>query len=547
MTGATDGAFAALANAIIDGLLERQPEWATVMGDHRYDGRLTIGTPGYYAELSRWAGQQLAELAAIDSSQLSIQNRVDSHILADHLTGLRFGIDDLREHTWNPRLANPGPEALYPLLARNFAPLPERLQSAAQRLSSVPEALAAARAVLTAMPEEHINQALWQFEGSENFISKEFGQLAQENNGAAPDLGKGVEAAVAAIGEHRRWLEQRLEDGGFRDPRLGAELYGTKLRLMLETDLPAEVILARAEADLARVGEAIKAAAGGESQVWHALDMLKRDATDPATILSFGRAVISQLREFVTQHDLVTVYDDPLNLIDMPEMDWGTTIGYCNPPGPLETAQLPTFIALSPPPPGWSADEIQSYYGEHNRHMIHNFLTHEGMPGHWLQDQHFRRYSGSSTPVRAVLWSVPFAEGWATYGEELIAGLGYPGEANPDAYLLLHLKLQLRTIINAILDIRVHCDGMTQEQGMSLMTGPGYQVEAEARNKFRRATLAEVKLPTYYVGAAEVEDVAADLRREHPGWPDRQVHDELLAHGMPPVRHLRTLLGIRRG
>ena len=41
-----------------------------------------------------------------------------------------FEIEELREHTWNPLLANPG-QALYMLLARDYAPLPERLHALA--------------------------------------------------------------------------------------------------------------------------------------------------------------------------------------------------------------------------------------------------------------------------------------------------------------------------------------------------------------------------------------------------------------------------------
>src|ERR1700758_2608404 len=132
-----DGAFATLAAATLDGLLERQPEWATGVGDHRYDDRLTVGTAAYYEEASRWAGDRLARLAAIDADQLSPQYKVDAQILANQLTRLRFMIDELREHEWNPMVANPG-RAIYNLLARDFAPLPDRLRSASQRLALRP-------------------------------------------------------------------------------------------------------------------------------------------------------------------------------------------------------------------------------------------------------------------------------------------------------------------------------------------------------------------------------------------------------------------------
>jgi hypothetical protein len=547
-----ESAFTGYAAATLDGLLERQPEWATAVGDHRHDDRLTVGTAAHHEETSRWAGERLAGLAGIDTGRLSPQHWVDAQILANQLTRLRFMIDELREHEWNPMVANPG-RAIYNLLARDFAPLPDRLRSAAGRLAMLPESLAAARAVLGAMPEIHIETALTQFAGTERLLAGELKRLASDVPGAGKDLDDVLPGALDAIAEHTRWLADRLASGqrdGFRDPRLGAELFSRKLSLVLDTELPAEQILARAEADLARTGEELAeaaaeftgTAAGGPGTVRAALDTLAADAPDDATILGFVRDAFAAQREFVVAHDLVTVYDDPLEVIEMPEIDRGVAVAYCDSPGPLETAALATFIAVSPTPEGWSTDRIRSFYREYNRHMVHNLMIHEAMPGHALQLQHSRRLAGAST-VRAAWRSGSFVEGWAVYAEQVMGAHGYPGEGNPVAVRTQRLKSKIRAIINAIMDARVHCDGMTQEQAMALMTGPGYQEEGEAAGKWRRVLLTSAQLSTYFVGFTEVNGLAADLRRAHPGWPERQLHDAMLAHASPPARHLRTLLG----
>jgi uncharacterized protein (DUF885 family) len=551
MADDVDGAFAALAGAALDGLAERRPEWATAQGDHRHDGRLTVGTAAHYAEASRWAGERMAGIAAIDAGRLSPQNRVDAQILANELALLRFEADVLREQEWNPMLANPG-RAIYLLLARDFAPLPDRLHSAADRLASLPDSLAAARAVLTVMPEVHIETALSQFAGTRRLIAGQLGELARRADGPGRELSRVVPAALEAIAGHTRWLEQRLADGrhdGFRDPRIGAELFASKLRLVLDTELTAEQVLSRAEADLARVSEEIEAAAAaftgagadGQGPVRQALDALAADAPDDTTILGLVRAAFSTQRAFVAAHDLVTVFGDPLEVIEMPEIDRGVAIAYCDPPGPLEPVPLPTFIAVSPTPEGWTPERVRSFYREYNRHLVHNLMIHEAMPGHALQLEHSRRFSGS-TPLRGVLRSGPFVEGWAVYTEQLMGSRGYPGEGDPAAVGLQRLKMQLRSIINAIMDARVHGSGMTQAQAMAMMTGQGYQEDGEATAKWRRVLLTSAQLSTYYVGFTEVSGLADDLRRAHPGWRDRQLHDAMLAHGSPPVRHLRTLL-----
>ncbi len=546
-----DSRFTAQAAATLDAMLELQPELATEVGDHRHDDRLTVGTAAHYEQASRWAARQLAELAAIDAAGLSPQNRVDAQILANHLARLRFGIEELREHEWDPMSANPG-RAIYLLLARDFAPLAQRLRSVAHRLACLPDALAAARTVLTAMPEVHIETALTQFAGTRHLIADELAPLAASANGAQRALGDAMVAADDAIGEHMRWLEQRLADGkrdGFRDPRLGAELYSAKLRLVLDTELTADEVMARAESDLAQVSEEIMAAAAGfggpaaagENPVRRALDSLAADAPDDATILGLVWEAFGTQREFVAEHDLVTMFGDPVEVIEMPEIDRGVAIAYCDAPGPLESAPLPTFIAVSPTPADWPAERVRSFYREYNRHLVHNLMIHEAMPGHALQLEHSRRFAGS-TPVRAVLRSGSFVEGWAVYAEQVMGDHGYPGEGNPAAITLQRLKMKLRMIINAIMDSRVHCADMTQEQAMALMTGRGFQEEGEAAAKWRRVLLTSAQLSTYYVGYTEVSDLTDSLRSAHPGWGDRKVHDAVLGHGSPPVRHLRTLL-----
>src|SRR5215471_12415026 len=121
MTDDADVAFVAEARATLDGLLEQRPELATELGEHHYDGELTVGTAAHYEHVSRWASQRLAALATIDAARLCEQNRVDAQILANHLTRIRFSVEELREYEWNPMKANPG-RGLYLLLARDYAP-----------------------------------------------------------------------------------------------------------------------------------------------------------------------------------------------------------------------------------------------------------------------------------------------------------------------------------------------------------------------------------------------------------------------------------------
>ncbi|NUR57631.1 MAG: DUF885 domain-containing protein [Catenulispora sp.] len=562
MADTQDTSFERLAAAILAEMWQHHPDAATVLGLHEHDARLPDGSAAGLAAESAWLAARAADLAAVDVEALSGQNRVDAAILATELAAQRFRLDVLREHEWNPADANPG-GALYTLLARDYAPAATRLAAFAGRLGAVPAALAANRDLLAGKPLSriHLELAVGQFEGTVDLLGAELDAALAE----APEAREAIDAvrpaALAALTDHIAWLKQRLAAGDageekFRDPRIGADLFARKLSLTLNAESDAAAILARAEADLERVtGEIAQAAADYQgvelpasaaersALIRTVLNRLAEASPDNDTILEYARTALLRQFEFVRAHDLVTVYDDPYEVVAMPEINRGVAVAYCDPPGPLEPAEVQTILAISPTPDDWTQERVDSFFREYNVHMIHNLMVHEAMPGHLLQLQHSQRFTAPTT-VRAAMWSGSFVEGWAVYAEELMARHGYPGDADPAAVRLQQLKMQLRMIINTILDGRVHGHGMTEQEAMALMMERGFQEEGEAAGKWRRALLSSAQLSTYYVGYTEVADLVRDLRAKHADWPERQLHDAVLGHGSPAVRYLRELLEV---
>jgi uncharacterized protein (DUF885 family) len=546
-TGPEDQRFQDLAAAVLDEALALHPDLASELGDHRFDDRLPDMRPQALDDERRALEERLRELEALDLAALQADNRVDAEILTTALRARRYELDVLREHEWNPLVANPA-GAVYTLLARDFAPLAERLRSLAGRLKAVPESLAVARRGLHDLPRVHLETAIGQFAGAAALIGEEVDRALEAEPAMRSEVDAVRPAALEAVDEHRRWLADRLDslDGPGPDPRIGPERFARKLAHTLDAAATSDEILARAEAELVRVEEEIARTAShldgqgppGPEVVRKVLDRLAEDRPDDATILDLCRRSLEGVTAFVREHDLVTVHDDPIEIIEMPEFNRGVAVAYCDPPGPLEPAPLPTFFAVSPTPEGWPPERVVSFYREYNAHMIHNLTVHEAMPGHALQLAHSRRFR-APTRVRAALWSGPMVEGWAVYAERLAAEHGHHG----DALRMQQLKMQLRMIINAILDARVHAHGMTEGEAMRLMMERGHQEEGEATGKWRRALLSSTQLSTYFVGYIEVSDLAADLRAARPGLRERALHDELLAHGSPPPRHLRTLVG----
>jgi uncharacterized protein (DUF885 family) len=544
----SDNEFVQVGNAYLDEHLGRHPAAATELGDHRFDGQLTDLSDQALADERRALDVFAGRLDGLDIAELSAEHQVDAAILRNSIERRIFELDELRDHTWDPLAANPG-RAIYLVLAREFAPLPDRLESVAGRLAQLPDALATARAQLGAMPKVHLETAIGQFAGTIELVKSEIDAALTAAPRCKDVIEKVRPAALAALAEHRDWLSAQLAGTTeFADPRIGADRFARKLSLTLNAAADADAILARANADLDRVGaEIAELAAEMGGSVREVLDRLAADAPDDASILGFCRDALAVQTAFVQDHDLVTVYDDPAVVIEMPEIDRGVAVAYCDPPGPLESGQpgtgaLATFLAVSPAPADWTAERVASFYREYNQHMVHNQMVHEAMPGHYLQLTHSNRFAGSGTAIRAAFWSGSFVEGWAVYAEEVMAAHGYPGTGDPRSVRMQQLKMQLRMTLNAILDAGVHAHGMTEDEAMALMLGRGFQEEGEAAGKWRRALLTSSQLSTYYVGYTEVADLARDLRAAQPALPERQLHDTMLAHGSPPARLLRTLL-----
>jgi uncharacterized protein (DUF885 family) len=539
-----------VAENVLDGLLETAPETATALGDHRFDDRLDDLSPDGVAARGVVLHDALAALDGVDDVPLDVADRVDLEILRTAVAADLWRLEELREHEHDPIAHLPG-EALYPLVARDTGEPVARAAALAARLAGVPHRLEVARAQLHGMSRVHVETAAAQARGVVALLGEDVDALLERAPAARAQVDAVRVGAAAALEEYARWLEARLPDSE-ADPRLGEQRFAAKLWYALDTETSPDVLLTRAESDLqaveeeiAEVASRIAGAPARAGQVREVLDRIAAGApVDDTTILPLCRSALAHLTTRVRELDLVTVPDDPVEIVVMPASRRGVAVAYCDPPGPLETSGAPTLFAVSPTPPGWPADRVASFYREYNGHMVRELTVHEALPGHALQLARSARYEGA-TRVRAAFPSGSFAEGWAVYAEEVVAaaGLGLRA-ADDDALRMQRLKMLLRSTINAVLDVRVHAHGMTEAEAMRLMIERGHQEEGEAAGKWRRALLTSAQLSTYYVGYHEVRDAVARLRAATPGATDRQLHDAVLAHGTPPPRHLAPLLDV---
>ncbi|HXV13748.1 MAG TPA: DUF885 domain-containing protein [Candidatus Krumholzibacteria bacterium] len=550
-----DAAFETLANAYIETLLQMNPESATLLGDHRFDDRLNDRTIAGVTAQASANEEYLAKLQEIDRAQLSDANAVDYDIMKLNLERGIFEALELREHEWNPLYYNMG-GAVYSLVAREFAPIEQRLASVEARVRAIPTALAAAKAQLQNPPKVFTETAILQNQGNISLLKEELAPFIQQAPAMEAQLKPAIDASVAALEEYGTWLEKDLLPRSNGEFRLGDEKWRRKLRFSLDSDLSKEDILARATVDLQATQQAMYATAlplykkffpevtdesklGDVKHVNKAvLDKLAEDRPDSDRLIHDAQVTLNAAIAFTREKKLVTVPSEPVKIIVMPEFQRGVAVAYCETPGPLEPEGA-TLYAISPPPATWTPERTQSFFKEYNDYMLLNLTVHEAVPGHYLQGTHSNKFK-APTLVRAIFYSGSFAEGWAVYTEKVMADAGFGG----DEVRMQQLKMRLRVIINAIIDQKIHTEGMTEEEAMALMMNEGFQEEGEAAGKWRRACLTSTQLSTYFVGSAEVEDIRKAYEAKHPNPDLLALHDQMLSYGTPAPKYVKRMMGL---
>jgi uncharacterized protein (DUF885 family) len=550
-----DDAFQKIAQDYIEQYLQTNPEEATDLGDHRFDGQLTDYSPEARAKDLATQKEFRSKLAAIDGSKLTGANNVDFRILKENIDYQIFQAEELKEPEWNPlvymqSLAN----SLYLLVARDFAPAERRIPNLRQRMEKIPAVIAQAKANLQHPPRVHTETAIEQTQGAISLVRTELAPLLDQAPEMKKELAPLQEKTAAALDDYKKWLQNDLlprSDGNFR---LGAEKYRKKLRFALASELPMEEIMKRAKADLQQTQTAIyetalplykkyfpnadPATLKDKHKVTAAvLDKLAEQHPDDASVVDFAKKIVRETTDFVKQHDLVTIPDAPLDVIAMPEFKRGVAIAYCDSPGPLDKTGK-TFFAVAPTPKDWSKERKESFFREYNNYMIRDLTVHEAMPGHYLQLAHANKFH-APTLIRAIFRSGPFIEGWAVYTEQMMVEQGYGG---PEVKMQ-QLKMRLRAIANAILDQSVHAENMTEKEAMDLMMKETFQQEGEAVAKWKRARLTSAQLSTYFVGATEQLDLRAAAEKK-PGFNLKNYNNQVISYGSPPVKYVRELMGL---
>jgi uncharacterized protein (DUF885 family) len=578
--------FADLVESFLEELFELRPDVATAVGDHRFDDRWPdTSEAGRHARLA-FADRWTATFQGLEAAELTPAERIDRDLVLGELASFRFSEAELHELAWDPLawvyLLGMG---LLPLTTREFAPLHVRLASVAGRLEGIPRIIADAQATLGSgsrpVSRLHAEVAGRRISGIADVGrgAVEVAEAAAPNDldvaSVLPRLRAAADVAgavLAAIGEH---LATEVVPSAQGDAPLGYDLFAAKLRHTLQDPaVTPEAVLARAEAEFAAVRAEMVRIAGEIWPRWRpgepapddqgalvrgVLDAIAADHPQGEDLVAFCREELGLIEAFCREHGVIGLVDEPLEIEWTPEFMRSFGGAMLDSPGPLDVGQK-AFFSITPPRGEWTAEEVESYLREMNARQLRLLTVHEAVPGHYLQMAHANR--GSSI-ARRVFRSGLFAEGWAVYVTQVMLDRGY-GAGDP-ALWLVHWKFYLRTVANAILDVRIHTMGMTSDEAVSLMVDGAFQEQAEALAKDERARLTATQLSTYFVGSLGMWDIEDAARRRAavaagagaeavpaprvvggypatPGFDERAHLEAVIAHGAPPIPILRRIL-----
>lgn len=553
-----------LARVYLDGLFHAKPHLASYLGDTRFDRLVQDLSAAALARRVRDLVAQQRALSRIERDQLGPEERVDAAVLADGIALELLELREIRPWTWNPRLEDTfvyyDPREIVGArladLVHGSAPEPERLAAAAAQLRALPRYLAQRRVAFGAVSKVHLDAAVAEVSGLEKFFEGELAAFTRKDANAE----KARASALEAVRAYARYLATDLPERATRDWRLGPALYRKKFPLALQTDATPEETERRAlealrssRAELFRVArrlyaifwpaEAVPAEDAPAEVQAKAIDRVKDEIAKvhpPADgLVAATASKLDGLRAFIEKEKLLKLPPaDTLRVEPMPAFKRGGTGAEYLSPGLLVGGKgwKGTYY-VEPPDPAWPPEKIEGYLRTWNDVEITLTAAHEAYPGHHTQAWWSLK---DASPLRAALWSGPFAEGWAVYGTTLLVQRGLGGERN-DAYRFADLRGDLIVAANAVLDIRLQGGDMSDAEALRLMTEESFQDPVQAEQKLLRAKLDSTQLCQYFLGAEEIRALEAEVRAKE-GFDQRAFDEALVGHGTIAVKYLRPFV-----
>ncbi|AHJ98174.1 DUF885 domain-containing protein [Hymenobacter swuensis] len=551
-----DADFDRYKSRFIDSLWYYNPEWASGAGYHRYDSLLVVPTAGRRQMEAAALARRRKEMETYPLENLSVNNQTDFRLMQNYLQSARFYADTLRDWQWNPANYNIG-GSVAEILNGRYWPLDRRLRAISGKLIRVVDYYEAAKTNIKQPTREHTDLAIRQNQGGLEVFGKALqdsvaksGLTAQEKQ----DLLARVATTRLSMEGYVRFLQQEvLPAGQFRSFRIGKPLFDRKFALDIQSTYSADEVYRKALAHKQELLRDMKKRAArlypkyfsGQPRPADSLvvvqQVIGRLSQQHATPAGFVQAVKDQmptLVKWVDDHKLLTQDPSkPLVVRETPLYMRGSGAGASiSAPGPYDKAAN-TYYNVEPLT-GQTAARAESYLREYNTYTLQILNIHEAIPGHYTQLVYANL---SPSLIKAIFGNGAMIEGWAVYTERMMLESGYGG--NTDEIWLMWDKWNMRVTLNAILDHEVQAGTITEAETVAMLRRDGFQEEAEARNKWLRATLSQVQLSSYFTGSTEIYDLREELKRQQGAKFDlKTFHEQFLGYGSAPVKYIRQMM-----
>ncbi len=529
------------------------PGWASSLGKHDGDSILTIPNAEQRKKELKFIDEQLEILHAYNKAELSESDQIDYQLMENYLEGSKWEIETFKSWEWNPANYNVC-GSFAELLANEQLPLETRLKNISKKLENVPAFYDAAIANIKNPTVEHTQLAIDQNNGGSSVFSTDLPeQIAKSklNNGEKKELLKKVKTAEEAVLHYAHFLAKKPNRNP-RSFRLGSKLYNEKFEFDIQSDKSAKEVYKSAlnhkkmlQANMVKIADQLWSKYMGEklppyddyTMVKMIIDKISEQHTTPENFQQEIQNQIPELTAFVKKKDLL--YLDPKKpLVVRKEPDYmaGVAGASISAPGPYDKNGKTYYNVGSMN--GWSPEQSESYLREYNDYVLQILNIHEAIPGHYAQ----LVYSNQSPSIiKSILGNGAMVEGWAVYTELMMLENGY-GKDSPEMWLMYY-KWNLRTTCNTILDYSIHNLNMTHDQAMNLLVREAYQQQAEADGKWKRATLTQVQLCSYYTGFSEIVDLRKELmKKQGKKFNLKKFHEDFLSYGSAPVRDVRKMM-----
>jgi uncharacterized protein (DUF885 family) len=553
-----DKKFETFFKSYLDERFRMRPLEATELGDHRFDSQLDDLSAAARAKRLEHTRRTLEELSKqIDFQKLSRPTQIDCEILQHSLTAEQWLTENFNPFEQDARVYNRYiNDSVYLALTQSTLPVETNVANCIARMAQFPKLVAAARQNLKNPPRVHTETAIRQNRGAIDFYEHGIFDFAGKTHELAV-LKAATVPVIASLKDYQTFLEKDLLPRANGEWRIGSERFAKKLELELDAAVSADQVMADAEAEFARVERDMYVVArqlwshyfpkqvlppddapGQRSTVHQVLAAIAKEHGKPEELVRDMRQRVARLKQFIKQNDILRLPDpDHCTVVEMPEFKRGNSTAYMEAPPPLDP-NATGHLAVSPPPKDWDAKKVNSYLEEYNSHMLDILTIHEGYPGHSVQLEYMNQ---NPSLVRRVLQSGVYIEGWAVYTEQMMLDQGY-GDGDL-ALRLSQLKFYLRAVANTILDHKMHCSNLSDDEALKFLMDDCYQSEGEARLKIIRAKQSSCQLSTYFVGRMAHYRLRQEIERE---LGDKFVlgryHEAVLEPGAVPVKYLRELV-----